>query len=49
MGKIVGLIFDAEPEQEKPEQFICSHCGKEYKSAAALEKHVESEHPQAEE
>lgn len=40
MGKVVGLTFDA------PARFLCPHCGKEYKSAAALEKHIAEKHPE---
>lgn len=48
MSKIVGLTFDAEtPEQEAPAAFLCPHCGKEYKSEAALKTHCKKEHPDA--
>lgn len=40
MGRVVGLTFDA------PSRFFCPHCGKEYKSAAALEKHIDEKHPE---
>ncbi len=40
MGRVVGLTFDA------PAAFSCPHCGKEYKSAAALEKHIAEKHPE---
>ncbi|BAK99008.1 hypothetical protein OBV_18100 [Oscillibacter valericigenes Sjm18-20] len=29
------------------ESFTCPHCGKVYKSAAALKAHVKKEHPDA--
>jgi len=41
MGKIVGLTFAETPVH------TCPHCGKEYKSAAALEKHIKEMHPEA--
>lgn len=44
--KRVGLITDSEP-QETPAAFACPHCGKEYKSAAALKAHAKKEHPGA--
>lgn len=41
----VGLILkEAEAEQEA---FVCPHCEKEYKSAAALKTHCKKEHPEA--
>lgn len=42
MGKVVGKIFT--PAAEK---FTCSVCGKEYKSAGALAKHIEEKHSPA--
>jgi transcription elongation factor Elf1 len=41
----IGLI-EAQP-QETPAVFICPHCGKEYKSEAALKAHCKKEHPQS--
>jgi len=38
MGKIVGLVFEAE-------KFRCPTCGEVCKSAAALDKHVKEKHP----
>ncbi len=38
--KTIGLTFEA-PETEV---LICPECGKEYKTPAALEKHIEKEH-----
>lgn len=37
--RFVGLRLPDEPK------FICPDCGKEYKSEAALKKHMEKEHP----
>ena len=39
--RIVGLTF---PE-EAAEKFRCPLCGKEYKTAEALEKHRKDKHP----
>jgi len=39
----IGLI-EAQP-QESPAAFACPHCGKEYKSEAALKAHCKKEHP----
>lgn len=36
--RFVGLKLPDEPK------FICPDCGKEYKSEAALKKHMEKEH-----
>lgn len=41
--KTVGLTF---PEEQNAAEFICPHCGKAYKTEAALAKHVEKEHPE---
>jgi len=41
--KRVGLIID-EATQGSTASFACPHCGKEYKSEAALNKHIEKEH-----
>lgn len=38
MGKIVGLVFQEE-------NYACPHCGREYKSAEALAKHMKDKHP----
>jgi len=46
MGRIVGLI-DVAPKQEEPKGFSCPHCGKEFKSEAALKAHCKKEHPDA--
>lgn len=37
MGKIIGLVI-------KDKKCICPHCGREYKSEDALNKHIEKEH-----
>ena len=42
MGNIVGLI----PQDEKTVN-VCPHCGKEYKTAEALAKHIKDKHPKA--
>lgn len=39
MGKIVGLVFD------EAEKLVCPYCGKEYKTAEALAKHIKDKHP----
>lgn len=39
MGKIVGIIY---PEDKS--FCICPECGKEYKTQAALEKHIADKH-----
>lgn len=41
--RTVGLILPAE---EPAELFSCPHCGKEYKSEAALAKHIHDKHPE---
>lgn len=41
----IGLIED-EPHVI-PAAFVCPHCGKEYKSSAALKSHCKKEHPDA--
>lgn len=42
----VGLITD-EPLQDSPAAFVCPHCGKEFKSEAALKSHAKKAHPDA--
>lgn len=45
MARTVGMVLaEAAVPAGKP---ACPHCGKEYKSAAALRAHVEKEHPHA--
>lgn len=44
MGKITGLVF---PSGEGEKKFVCPQCGKAYKSAENLEKHVAENHPKA--
>ena len=51
MARVVGLVFpEAVPieEPESAEKFICPHCGKEYKTAEGLEKHIKDKHPDEE-
>lgn len=43
--RTVGLILPAE---EPAALFECPHCGKEYKSDAALARHIKEKHPDAE-
>lgn len=44
MARTVGMILT---EALIPaEKLICPHCGRGYKSAAALRAHVEKAHPQ---
>ncbi len=38
MGKIIGLTF-------KETEHTCPHCGRAYKSADALGKHIREKHP----
>ena len=38
--RIVGMIL---PPEEPA--YVCPHCGKNYKSEAALEKHLQDKHP----
>ena len=40
--RVVGLILPSEEQV-----FACPHCGKNYKSDAALEKHIKDKHPEA--
>lgn len=44
MATIIGLTF---PE-ERAEEFLCPQCGKSYKSADGLKKHLAKEHPEQE-
>ena len=50
MAKIVGLTFTCSAPSEEPtaEKFTCPRCGKEYKTAEGLEKHIEDKHPEGE-
>jgi predicted RNA-binding Zn-ribbon protein involved in translation (DUF1610 family) len=43
MIRHVGLLTDEQP-QETPAAFVCPHCGKEYKTEAALKAHCTKEH-----
>lgn len=46
MARTIGLSFPrAEPDKQQ-EGAMCPHCGKEYKTPAALKAHVTKEHPQ---
>ena len=45
MARTIGLILNGAPAGVA-EELTCPHCGKEYKSAAALRAHVEAKHPQ---
>lgn len=45
MARTVGMIL--EGALSPAEKLACPHCGKEYKSAAALRAHVEKVHPQS--
>jgi hypothetical protein len=40
MGKTIGLIFQENPVERHP----CPRCGKEYKTAEALAKHIKEKH-----
>ena len=46
MNGTVGLVFN---EDSKKEKFICPHCEKEFNSKAALTKHINKEHADANE
>ena len=50
MSKIVGLTFTGSAPSEGPtaEKFTCPHCGKEYKTAEGLEKHIKDKHHEGE-
>ena len=51
MARIVGLVFpEAAPVEESAsgEKYTCPHCGKEYKTAEGLEKHIKEKHPDEE-
>ena len=45
MARTIGMLPVKEPTHV--EKLTCIHCGKEYKSAAALRNHVKKEHPQS--
>lgn len=49
MGKIVGLVFEETIEGSVGDELACAHCGKEYKSEAALDKHIREKHPDMDE
>lgn len=45
MARTVGMVLtQGVVPAEKP---ACPHCGKEYKSGAALRAHVREKHPEA--
>lgn len=44
MGKITGLVFPSGAGEKK---FVCPQCGKEYKNAESLEKHMAEKHTKA--
>ena len=52
MGKIVGLVFpvdEQEPATDRnvgstDEELICEVCGKVYKTAEGLQKHIAEKH-----
>ena len=43
MARTVGMILTKEAIPA--EALVCPHCGREYKSAAALRAHVKEKHP----
>ncbi|MCQ5028702.1 hypothetical protein NE547_04025 [Flavonifractor sp. DFI.6.63] len=43
--RTIGLIF---PSRVPDEKYVCPACGKEYKSEAALSKHLQEKHPNTE-
>ena len=45
MGRLIGRIQPVE--QEKPSGFFCPYCSKEYKTDAALTRHMKAEHTQS--
>lgn len=47
MARIVGMILGSTETKQGQEKHICPHCGKAYKSEAALEKHVQQVHQHA--
>lgn len=40
MARIVGMII----ARDKPDRFVCPHCGKEYKTSQAFKNHVQKNH-----
>lgn len=40
----IGLIDD-DSAQESTDVFVCPFCGKEYKSAESMAKHIKDKHP----
>lgn len=45
MGRFIGRLQPVE--QKKPAGLFCPHCKKEYKTEAALTRHMKTEHSQA--
>ena len=43
--RTIGLIF---PSRVPDEKYVCPACGKEYKSEAALSKHLQDKHSDTE-
>lgn len=43
----VGLIDNDVPPDLALDVFVCPHCGKEYKTEAALRTHCKKMHPDA--
>ncbi len=46
MARVIGLLLTEGKPPVQQETYICPHCGKVYKSAAALKTHVAKAHPQ---
>lgn len=46
MARTVGMILTKAGDSSVEGKLACPHCGKEYKSAAALRAHVEAKHPE---
>lgn len=44
--RTIGLIF---PSRAPDEKYVCAVCGKEYKSEAALSRHLQDKHSDIEE
>jgi len=43
MARTIGLV--AKEKETPAETFLCPVCGKEYKTAEGLEKHIKEKHP----
>ncbi len=46
MGRIVGIIYEKPQSDAAAYPYECPHCGKVYKTAVSLAKHIEKEHPE---